>query len=808
MSAKQLVLSGVLVFGLHLNPNWARAATALWTGGGGDASWNNANNWSNNVLPMPSDDVVISSVSTNVTIIIASDVTVQSLQCSASLSVAGGNLGLTKGASQVGGDFSVTAGRWLSVSGTDTVFRASGSAIIDGANLYAGDGGVLSLPGVQSYSNASTGPTWQASGAGSVLELPALTNLSSSWCCWFYLRALSGGQLRLTNLATIPSGYLSALADGADSRLDLPALRAAPGAYYPINFEARNGGTVWAPQFWGGPQVGITVRSGGVLPTVQLQQVAGVTADGVALDLGGLTNVSAGGGLGVANGGSLSALGLTNIDGVSLYASDGCVLSLPGVQSYSNANAGPTWQASGAGSVLELPALTNLSSSWCCWFYLSALSGGQLRLTNLATIPSGYLSALADGADSRLDLPALRAAPGAYYPINFEARNGGTVWASQLWGGPQVGITVRSGGVLPTVQLQQVAGVTANGVGLDLGGLTNVSAGGGLSVANGGSLSALGLTNIDGVSLYASDGCVLSLPGVQSYSNANAGPTWQASGAGSVLELPALTNLSSSWCCWFYLSALNGGQLRLTNLATIPSGYLSALADGADSRLDLPALRAAPGAYYPINFEARNGGTVWAPQLWGGPQVGITVRSGGVLPTVQLQQVAGVTADGVGLDLGGLTNVSAGGGLSVANGGSLSALGLTNIDGVSLYASDGCVLSLPGVQSYSNANAGPTWQASGAGSVLELPALTNLSSSWCCWFYLRALSGGQLRLTNLATVNGFYLDARADGSGSELDVSGSSHLVFGAGVQMMFIAQNGGRVDFRQVQSISGVGAA
>ena len=46
----------------------ASAATVLWTGAGDGVAWNQAANWSNNVLPTASSDVVISGVGTKVTI--------------------------------------------------------------------------------------------------------------------------------------------------------------------------------------------------------------------------------------------------------------------------------------------------------------------------------------------------------------------------------------------------------------------------------------------------------------------------------------------------------------------------------------------------------------------------------------------------------------------------------------------------------------------------------------------------------------------------------------------------------------------
>ena len=114
----------------------------------------------------------------NVTINITANVSVQSLQCSASLSVTGGSLTLTKGSSEVIGSFAVGGGRSLSVNGAGTVFAANGAASLNDALLYAENGGVLSVPGVgQAALIGENYLTWQAVGAGSRIVLANLTNI-------------------------------------------------------------------------------------------------------------------------------------------------------------------------------------------------------------------------------------------------------------------------------------------------------------------------------------------------------------------------------------------------------------------------------------------------------------------------------------------------------------------------------------------------------------------------------------------------------------------------------------------------------
>src|ERR1700675_2361320 len=126
MRSKKLFYVASLLLAIHFYEPASCATTILWTGAGDDVSWNAANNWSNSVPPGATDAAVISGVGTNVMISITSSVTVQSVQCSASLKLATGTLSLTRGASQVIGTFTIAPDQMLSVSGSNTTFVASG----------------------------------------------------------------------------------------------------------------------------------------------------------------------------------------------------------------------------------------------------------------------------------------------------------------------------------------------------------------------------------------------------------------------------------------------------------------------------------------------------------------------------------------------------------------------------------------------------------------------------------------------------------------------------------------------------------
>src|SRR5262249_29231844 len=76
-----------------------------------------------------------------------------------------------------------------------------------------------------------------------------------------------------------------------------------------------------------------------------------------------------------------------------------------------------------------------------------------------------------------------------------------------------------------------------------------------------------------------------------------------------------------------------------------------------------------------------------------------------------------------------------------------------------------------------------TLEAIGAGATLSLPALAGLGPLQN-WLYLQAKQGGQLLLPALGSVTSTsqYLQVIADGTGSEIDLSGLTSLALQQGV--------------------------
>ena len=615
LAAAAIIMSAVTGFTQTIN----------WTGGGDAVSWNKAANWAGGAVPGSANDVVITG-GAGTSVVLSGSTTIKSIQCTKTFTLSGGYCSVTTGASLLQGPLNMSASSWLSASGSNTTLACTGPVSIDGGQLYVNGGATLSLPSLRNY--RQTYPTyidWQVSDAGSVLDLPGLTNLvGGASGSYLNLSALAGGKVSATNLVTITNGSVLATATGGTILVP----RLAVGQWLWLNVGA--GGSISASQLTNMDGGQLYVSGGATLwlPSLRnYQQIHSSAIDwqasgaGSVLDLPGLTNLVGGaaglqlnlnaltggqviatnlvtitngsvqatatGGsilvprlavaqwlwINVGAAGSISAEQLTNMDGGQLYVSGGATLSLPSLRKYQQTHfSAIDWQASGAGSVLDLPGLTNLvGGASGMQLNLNALTGGQVSATNLVTIANGYVQITATGGN--ILVPRLAAAQ----------------W---LW----------------------------------------------MNVGAAGSISAGQLANIDGGQLYVSGGATLSLPSLQNYRQTHfSAIDWQASGAGSVLDLPGLTNLAGGPSVWLQVQALGGGRVASSNVVAIAEGFLSFLSNGTGSVIDLRNLsgfviRSAQG-----KLEATNGGVILlSDQAFLLANVAINISSGNPIlpPTV------------------------------------------------------------------------------------------------------------------------------------------------------------------------------
>ncbi len=266
----------------------------------------------------------------------------------------------------------------------------------------------------------------------------------------------------------------------------------------------------------------------------------------------------------IGGGTAMTLTTLTQADGSSLEVSGGASLTLPDLTAYTSINnfATTTLEATGAGSVLSLPALSSLA--FTSYYY------GQI---DLQTSTGGTL-----------DLPALTQSIG---PVVLSSGSGsGTI---------------------------------------DVGDLSTFT--GGTIADSGGSLSLPALADADGSDLEVSGGASLTLPDLTSYTSINnfATTTLEATGAGSVLSLPALTSLA--FTSYYYgliqVQALSGGEVELPLLTQV-DGPVALESNGTESVLELSVLQSLTGIGGSQSLTITQGGSVIDPNLTSFANVTIT----------------------------------------------------------------------------------------------------------------------------------------------------------------------------------------
>ncbi len=397
-------------------------------------------------------------------------------------------------------------------------------------------------------------------------------------------------------------------------------------------------GTVPGPEdeaFISLPAVDITVTySGGASTIANLRSSESLVISSGSMTVTGLSKIT--GALTVSQGATLAAdgpeafliaSGPTIIDGANLTASGGGIVNLPGATTYTH-NTGccvhRTFRAQGTGSLLNLSNLTTLtgSTAFDAAVIIEALDGGQVDLRNLTRIPGGTIQVLADMTNSDVDLSNLGSFSDTTRNSRLEVRNGGTVEIPLLTNLDGVDLTIDATGTIATSQIVSYTNgeATINGTAVDLSNVTNLNRST-IDLRSGGTVDLTNATNIDQANFFVKDGVTLSLPAATSYSNAVSSCCtdrfFRAEGPGSVLDLSNLSTLtgSTAFDAAVIIETLDGGQVDLSSVTSIPDGTLHVLADGTGSVVDLSALVSFTDSTGDSRLEAHNGGVVLIPNL-------------------------------------------------------------------------------------------------------------------------------------------------------------------------------------------------
>lgn len=796
----------------------AAVQAAIWIVPAGDEQWDNPVNWVGGTLPATGEDVIVPAGARY--LFVNSSVTVGALK--------------------------LPSAATLIVRGVGTQFRAAGAVSMDGANLSVQEGASLSLPGLKQYSSEgfrNDYARWSADGAGSVIELNGLTELVGSadpW--WLAVNVTGGARMTMGGEFNVLSGgiYLRA-SDG--SVLDVPGLRRLAPNFASI--EARTGGRIslqnlseysaangdrdtmyWYANEPGSLIVapGLTTFTGSPLGRVTAIYALGgakIQMPGPFKIVGGATRISVDGRDSAFEAPQLSSIAPRSF-GINVTA--GGHLSLPGLHEWSGdeLTESSPWSSNGAGSLLELPALTGFTGGVFPWVVdIQAYNGGKTVLGGKFDYSTGGFRFSANGANSVIEAPGLEHILARSFTIQADA--GAKVLLSGLkeyavaddmvdyisWNADGEGSEIRtalltkfSGSPRPAITILSAQ----NGGKITLEGAFDIT-GGALTLQALGSKAALDAPGLhsaagDQVSFFAHDGGVVSLQNFSSYSAANShrgGVGWDARGEGSVLNLPSLATFVGSPYPWSTtITAGSGGTVRLGGALRVDGGGVAFLADGTNSLLEATALRrlaanyselvASAGGHISLSGleEYSDGDVNWGGGRWTstGANSLLEVHSGpnglaSFMPTpppyaTYIQALAGGH-----LLFGGAVQIPAGVIRFSADGdGSfLEIPGLTRLAAqfADIIADHGAHILMAGLREYSGENNrrnSPWLSATAPGSLLELPALVSIIPPRApVNMAIIADAGGQVSLSALTEINAGNINVLAQGNGSVVNMS-------------------------------------
>ena len=346
----------------------------------------------------------------------------------------------------------------------------------------------------------------------------------------------------------------------------------------------------------------------------------------------------------------LAVAGAAVIDGVSLFATAGGEISLPGATSYahvSDANGQHRRiEADGTGSRIDLNGVTSIRGGTHYRSRLSILAraGGMVDLASTREIidptegntrqRSIGLEASGDGSqivlasletfidrdvarhfvfDAGLHSRLVAAAGGSIHAdllteirgVELIAGGEGSVTTSQLAAAASSRLRFSDDDrVFPSLTDGNGTEVTADGVRLEFPVLESLR-GGGLTLQAGGTFEAERLSDIDGASFAVADGVTLRLPAASQYRHASTANrqtrSWVVDGPGSLLDLGQLTRVvgGTHLGSQLQIESTGGGRIDLGGVSEIVDGpdgdprqrAVTVLVEGSGSEIALDSLR-------------------------------------------------------------------------------------------------------------------------------------------------------------------------------------------------------------------------
>ena len=502
-----------------------------WVGGGDGHSWSDTANWSTHALPSANDDVTI-NVPGNPTVVFNGTSSIRNLTDADSLFIAGGSLTLTAGASNVAGSLNISQGATFAVNGSGVTFSDGSATTINGASLYAYGGASMTLSAATSSSGDNLNSYVQANGVGP---------------------GNSPSLIALPNMTTLFGGL----------------------SYYTSHFDASNGGKIDLSGVTSdlGGSLEFTAKTGGEIslnPNLTSLSNTSITLNGGKIPVGQLTSFT--NGSIEVDSGTASFSGLTSIDGDSVYAYGGAAISFPGVTNYAGILRNTYIRADGVGPD-NTPSKIDLS-------HVTTLFGALAYFGN-----DYYTAFFSVSHGATIDLSSATSDLGG--SLQFTARTGGTISISpNLTKLDRTDVTL-DGGSFPIGQFTSFTNgiIEADSGTASFSGLTSID-GDSVYAYGGAAISFPGVTNYAGIL----GNTYIQANGVGSDntpSNINLSHVATLSGA-----LPYFHTASYSYYYTAFFNAYNGAKIDLSHVEFINGGSynLSFNAVGAGSVIDLSSL--------------------------------------------------------------------------------------------------------------------------------------------------------------------------------------------------------------------------
>jgi len=385
---------------------------------GGD--WNVPAHWSTGELPGPADRVVIDRP--GIEVAVPEDVTVKRIHSKADLRISTGTFTVL-GNSEVEGALTVANGAGLQAEGDGAVLLGSGTATLDGANLYATDGGQLFLDQATEYVHHSTGNNQdrviEASGPGSLISLTGASQIhgGTHYDCDLTIHAIGGGRIDVPSVVTIEvpdegdqrRRGVHVTANGEGSVIDLTGLERFEDYYGWTNSTDHEGqqsqlkalgeAEITLGELTRLSGVELHLDGTGTLDTSTLEWTDACRFD-VSTDTT-FPNLWKAERLHLAvDGASVDFPEAVDIDQISISVTGGGHVSIPAATAYEGASTWTydnTWEAIGANSVISMLALTEIHGGtyYDCDLTIQALDGGRIN------VPSVVIIEVPDEGDQR-----------------------------------------------------------------------------------------------------------------------------------------------------------------------------------------------------------------------------------------------------------------------------------------------------------------------------------------------------------------------------------------------------------------------